>query len=334
MRMTGTGLGEREIIQQLTKRFLQSRQKLPLGFDDDVAAYPMSSQHWLILKTDSLVGSTDIPPGMSLKQAARKAVVATVSDFAAKGVQPEGLLISLALHSPVRPSMVNELANGIYEASREYHCNIIGGDTGESTDLVIDCIGFGFAEPRRILRRDGARPGDIIAVTGNFGGTSAGLRILLSKSKTLARKFPRLVYSVTHPVARLDTGLMLADSMMVNSSIDSSDGLAWSLYEIARLSRASMVLERIPLAREAETYAGQQGLSPEELALYGGEEYELIVTIPSVKFSALKRMVPSLIRIGRVERGRGDVLLRSQGRIKEIEPRGWEHMRSQDPSAF
>jgi thiamine-monophosphate kinase len=331
--MARTGLGEREIIRQLTKRFHQSRQKLPLGFDDDVSAYPMTRQHWLILKTDSLVGSTDIPPGMSLRQAARKAVVATVSDFASKGVQPAGLLISLALHPPVRQSMVKELSSGIYDASREYDCNVIGGDTGESTDLVIDCIGFGFAEPRRILRRGGARPGDIIAVTGNFGGTSAGLKVMLSKNKALARRFPRLVYTVTHPIARLDTGLILADSMMVNSSIDSSDGLAWSLHEIAKLSRVSMLVEKIPVAREAEIFAAEQGLSPDDLALYGGEEYELVVTIPREKFSSVKRRVPSLTRIGRVERGRGDVLLQSREKITQIEPRGWEHMRSREPRA-
>jgi thiamine-monophosphate kinase len=329
--MTGTGLGEREIIRQLTKRFQQPRQRPPLGFDDDVSAYPMTRRHWLILKTDSLVASTDIPPGMSLKQAARKAVVATVSDFAAKGVQPAGLLISLALRPPIRPSMVNELSSGIYEASREYHCNVIGGDTGESTDLVIDCIGFGFADPETVVRRDGAKPGDVIAVTGEFGRSSSGLRILLSKNKTQARRFPRLVRSVIHPIAQLEIGLKLANSMMVHSSIDSSDGFAWSLHEIARLSKVNMVVERIPIAQEVETYAEQQKLNPEELAMYGGEEYELLVTIPREEFSELRRRVPSLIRIGRVESGHGNVFLQSREEVTKIEPRGWEHMRSHDP---
>ncbi len=328
MRSRKTTLGERDIIRQLTKKFHQSRRKLPLGFDDDVSAYPLTRVQWLVLKTDSLVGSTDIPPGMTLAEAARKAVVATVSDFAAKGVQPSGLLISLTLRSPVRSSMVDELARGFYGASREYHCDIIGGDTGESTDLVIDCIGFGFAKPSRILRRDNAKPGDIVAVTGNFGTPSAGLRILLSKSRAQSRRFPRLVRSVIHPVARLDVGLKLANSMMVSSSIDSSDGLAWSLHEIARLSRVNLIVERVPVSPGVDIFAEAQGLSPEELALYGGEEYELVVTIPKEKFPAVRRRVHSLIRIGRVEKGRGDVLLDRRGKIREIEPRGWEHMHS------
>jgi thiamine-monophosphate kinase len=278
--MKRTGLGERDIIRRLTERFAKSGTKLPLGFEDDVAAYPMTRKRFLVLKTDTLFGSTDIPPGMSLQEASRKAVVATVSDFAAKGVQPVGLLISLALPAPVSQETVNELASGIQSACNEYHCRVIGGDTGESTDLVIDCIGFGFAEASRIMRRDGAKPGDVIAVTRTFGRTSAGLKILLSREKAMMQKFPGLVRSVTHPRARLNAGLRLANSEMVNSSIDSSDGLAWSLHEIARVSKVRMLLDRVPVAPEVRTFADQQGLNPQRLALYGGEEYELIVTIP------------------------------------------------------
>src|SRR6266705_3564887 len=227
--MAKTGLTEREIIGIFKRRF-DSGPKLPLGFDDDVAAFPMSQGRLVVLKTDMLVGHTDVPPGMTLGQAARKAVVATVSDFAAKGVQPKGLLISLGLVPPVRLSTVNEIVSGLEKGAREYDCRIIGGDTSETDDLVIDCIGFGVAEPERILRRNGARPGDIIAVTGTFGKTAAGLRILLSKNNALVRRFSKLVESVTHPVARLETGLKLASSRAVHSSIDSSDGLAWSLH--------------------------------------------------------------------------------------------------------
>jgi thiamine-monophosphate kinase len=330
MRMASVGLGERDIIRRFSRRFSQSRPRLPLGFDDDVSAYPMSRKKWLILKTDTLVGSTDIPPGMSLEQASRKAVVATVSDFAAKGVQPAGLMISLALPAPVKPDMVTELVEGIYKATREYRCEVVGGDTGESRDLMIDCIGFGFAVPNRILRRDRARPGDIIAVTGNFGKTTAGLRILLSKNKSLARKFSGLIDSVLYPVARLETGLRLAKSGMVTSSIDSSDGLAWSLHEIARLSNVGMVLEKIPLAAEAQAYAKQRGLIAEELALYGGEEYELVLTVKKEGFASLKRMVPSLIRVGTVQRGRSIMVSLNGERGRRIEPRGWEHMVSKD----
>ncbi len=319
-------LGEREIIRRLTSRFA-SKPRLPLGFEDDVAVFPFSKRKWAVLKSDMLVGSTDVPPGMTLRQAARKAVVATVSDFAAKGVRPHGLLISLGLTSPVESSEVNEIAKGLAQGAREYGCRIIGGDTAESEDFVIDCVGFGLIEPDKIIRRDGARPGDIVAVTGQFGKSAGGLRILLSKNKALARRFPELVKSVLNPIARLNHGIKLAKTGSVNSSIDSSDGLAWSLHEIARASGVSIHLENIPVAREAEVFAKKQRLIATDLALYGGEEYEIILTVDHDKFASVKRKVPSLIRIGQVKTGDAEVTASLEGRMMEIEARGWEHFK-------
>ena len=186
--MAKTGLTEREIIGIFKRRF-DSGPKLPLGFDDDVVAFPMSQGRLVVLKTDMLVGSTDVPPGMTLRQAARKSVVSTVSDFAAKGVQPRGLLVSLGLPPPVRLSSVKEIALGLKGGANEYGCRILGGDTSETDDFVIDCIGFGFGGTGGILRRDGARLGDVVAVTGEFGKTSAGLRILFGNKKPWPRRF-------------------------------------------------------------------------------------------------------------------------------------------------
>ena len=324
--MTEKGLTERQIIKVL-KRRLDSNPKLPLGFDDDVAAFPLSKSRLFVFKTDMLVGSTDVPPGMTFEQAGRKAVVATVSDFAAKGVQPRGLLVSLGLVPPVRLSTVNEIVSGLERGARQYDCRIIGGDTSETDGLVIDCIGFGFVQTGRVLRRDGARPGDIVAVTGDFGRTAAGLRILLGKKRPIPRKFSRLISSVLNPSARLDTGLRLAQTGYVDSSIDSSDGLAWSLHEIARLSRVNIVLETIPVASDVKIFAREQGLVPEELALFGGEEYELVITIKRDQFTRVRRAIPSLQKIGIVTTGSGSVMARLGGRLGKVEPRGYEHFR-------
>ncbi len=325
--MSKTGLGEREAIRILTESY-RSKKRLPLGFVDDVAALPLSARRWAVLKTDMLVGSTDIPPGMSLTQAARKSIVATVSDFAAKGIRPMGLLMSLGLPAPVRSATVKQIATGLSQGAKEYECSIIGGDTGEAKDLVIDCTGFGLARPGGIIRRDGARPGDIVAVTGEFGKSAGGLRILLSRRQNQARRFPQLVKSVLHPVARLQEGIRLARSRSVNSSIDSSDGLAWSLHEIARLSGVNIQLERIPIAGEVENFAREERVDASELALYGGEEYEIVLTIDRDKYLRAKKKVPSLIRIGRVKAGNGEVRAGIAGKIVAVERRGWEHFKS------
>src|SRR5438309_11963779 len=109
--MAKTGLTEREIIGIFKRRF-DSGPKLPLGFDDDVAAFPISQGRLVVLKTDMLVGSTDVPRGMTLGQAARKAVVATVSDFAANGAKPRGFLVFFAIPPPLDLSIVRKIAWG------------------------------------------------------------------------------------------------------------------------------------------------------------------------------------------------------------------------------
>jgi thiamine-monophosphate kinase len=317
-------LTEHEIIRILTTRF-SSQPGIPLGFDDDVSAIPLSSKTWIIVKTDMIVGSTDVPPRMTIQEAARKAVVATVSDFAAKGVKPQALMVSIGLPAPVKKKTVQDIARGLGQTAREYRCKIIGGDTNQSDDLVIDITGIGAANPKTLVRRNGARPGDIIAVTGPFGKTSAGLRILKSKDKKDPAKYPSLVQAVLRPKARLAEGIVLAKSLASTSSIDSSDGLAWSLHQIANSSKVGINLDTIPIVADVQTFAREHQLSTLELALYGGEEYELVVTIKPERFQDLKKLVPSLTRIGVVEKESFGIVAHLDGKRIPIEERGWEH---------
>src|SRR2546425_4911817 len=317
-------LTEHEIIRILTNQFAV-QPATPLGFDDDVSAIPFSPKTWIIVKTDMLIGSTDVPAGMTIQEAARKAVVATVSDFAAKGVRPQALMISIGLPAPAKKTTVQDVARGLGQAAREYHCKIIGGDTNQADDLVIDIVGVGLANPKELVRRRGARPGDVVAVTGSFGKSSAGLRILISKQKTDLAKYPSLVRAARWPEARLTQGIILAKSHGTSSSIDSSDGLAWSLHQIAEASRVGINLHTIPIATEVERFAKEHRLSALELALYGGEEYELVVTVKPHSFNKLKRRVPSLKRIGIVKKKRFGVAAQIGGKQITVEARGWQH---------
>ncbi len=319
-------LGEREIIKTLTAIFGTSR--FPLGYDDDVAALPSSHKSWIIIKSDMLVGSTDVPPGMGVEQAARKAVVATVSDFAAKGVQPQALIVSLGLPGSTSLSDVRAAGRGLARGAAEYNCKIVGGDTNQCEDLVIDVIGVGETDSDSVIRRKGARPGDRVAVTGRFGNSGAGLKMLLSKHQPGNRDERLLAKTVLQPKARLKEGLALAKTSAVTSSIDSSDGLAWSLNEIARASGVRILLDRVPVAPEAEGYGLKHRVSPLDLALYGGEEYELVVTAKQAEIARLKRSVPSLIEIGRVASGSPKVVAAVMGRRFRVEARGWEHFRN------
>lgn len=316
-------LTEREIIQVLTRQF-QSKD-IPLGFNDDVSAIPVSSKQWIIVKTDMLVGSTDVPPGMTLFETGRKAVVATVSDFAAKGVRPFALMASLGLPAPVRKATVNDLARGLNQAAREYNCKIIGGDTNQADDLVIDIAGVGVSDPKKLVRRNGARPGDIVVVTGSFGKSAAGLKILMSKRNSNHEKYPSLVNAVRYPKARLETGITLAQTGGITSSIDSSDGLAMSLHQLAQASNIGIHLDKIPIAAEAQDFARENRLSATDLALYGGEEYELVVTVRPERFTALKRRIPSMLKIGKVGSAKEGLTATVNGGQMKIKDQGWEH---------
>jgi len=323
------GLAEREIIRLVTSRY-GSKRGNPMGYDDDVSAIPLSPKTWIVTKTDMLVGSTDVPPGMTLRQAARKAVIATVSDFAAKGVQPKILMVALGLHSPARKETVQSIAHGLNDAAREYKCKIIGGDTSQANDLVIDIMGIGLADPKRLIRRSGAQSGDVVALTGPFGRSSAGLRILLSKSQKDIARFAPLVRSALYPRAQLKQGKILAGSNAVTSSIDSSDGLALSLHELAKASHVRIEIDRIPVDHRVAVYAQEKRIQATDLALYGGEEYEVVFTAKPAKFAQLKQRSPSLIPIGEVVKGKG-VISNVSGSTIEIKPRGWEHFESPGP---
>jgi thiamine-monophosphate kinase len=275
-----------------------------------------------------LVGRTDIPKGMTLRQAARKAVVMNVSDLASKGVQPRAVMVSLGLPKSTTTQDIEEIADGLNEGAREYGAYVIGGDTNECDDLVIGCYLFGTAKRSMIVGRDGAKPGDLVAVTGEFGNTSAGLRTISSAPQIPPSLRETLLTSVYSPKARLKEGIALARTRAVTASIDSSDGLAWSLHELARASSVGIRLDDLPISKAAIDFARISGVDPVDLALYGGEEYELVVSLKKRASRTALNAVKSLHIIGQITPDRGNVtLLRDRKEIR-IEPRGWEHFRS------
>jgi len=187
------------------------------------------------------------------------------------------------------------------------------------------------ARKSALMLRSGARPGDVVAVTGSFGRTAAGLRILLHDLKARTNVRSKLVGSVLVPKAKLKEGLALSRTKAVTASIDSSDGLAWSLHEIARSSSVGFLIDTVPASRGVIEFAKMNDLDPLELTFCGGEEYELVVTVKPELFEkarkAAEQVGGELLPIGRVTTDER-VLLRIRGKGKVIEPRGYEHFRS------
>ncbi|MFQ6096051.1 MAG: thiamine-phosphate kinase [Candidatus Bathyarchaeia archaeon] len=323
-------LGERRIIEIILES-LDVMPSMPIPFGDDASAVEIDRERLVVIKADMLVGKTDVPPGMSLRQAARKAVVMNISDLAAKGVEPVAVLSSIGLPRGLKKEEVREIGLGLNEGAREYGAYIIGGDTNEAQDLVISCSVLGFCEKNAFMKRIGAHPGDIVAVTGPFGRPAAGLKILLENLSAPVTIRDSLVEAVLMPRARLKEGLALASSGTVTSSIDSSDGLAWSLYELSRASSVGFLIEDVPVPPEVERFAENHNLNPLELGLYGGEEYELVVTVKPELWDkaeeAVEKLDALLIEIGRVIEEKKILLETSEG-VKSIEARGWEHFKT------
>jgi thiamine-monophosphate kinase len=324
-------LGERWIIDVM-RRFFDVMPNLSVPFGDDVSAFPIESGGVAVLKTDMLVDKTDVPPGMSLWQAARKAVVMNVSDFAAKGVEPVALVVSLGLPRGLGLVDFEEIAKGLNAGAREYGAYVVGGDTGEASDLVISVHLFGVAKKGGLVLRSGAKVGDIVAVTGFFGRSAAGLRILLGSCEVgLGALRDVLVDAVVLPKARLREGLALRGSGAVRASIDSSDGLAWSLHELSEKSGVGFLISGLPVADEVKCFAEVNGLDVCDLVLYGGEEYELVVAVDPKRWveaeSAVEAVGGRLLAIGKATKDKG-VVLDVDGEKRMVEARGYEHFKN------
>lgn len=319
-------IGERDIIRIISSLIEDFKGDF-LGFGDDVTAYDIGGNMLAVVKTDMLVDYTDVPPGMSYYQVGWKTVTMNVSDFAAKGVKPQVFLLSLGVPRGFTAKSITEVVKGVRDACRYYSVSYLGGDTNESLNLILAGFLFGIGFKDRIVSRRGAKPGDIVAVTGGFGGSAAGLKIALENYPAPEDIARRLLSFIYEPKARLQEGLTLSSINALTSSIDSSDGLAWSLYELSKAGGVGFHIHNIPIVWEAKLFADINGLNPIDLALYGGEEYELIVTVkPERWVEAVKALNGNLIEIGRVIDERR--VYYDDGVVRfEIKERGFEHLR-------
>lgn len=326
---TARDLGERKIIDLIIEK-LDEMPGTPIPFGDDVSAIDIGRGRLAVVKTDMLVWKTDVPPGMTAFHGARKAVVMNISDFASKGVRPTAALVSLGLPSDVSREDIEAMGEGLNAGATEYGAYVIGGDTNEASDIIIAIMLIGTASKRRLIQRSGAKPGDILAVTGPFGKTSAGLMVLMGGLEAPPGIRDSLLDAVCMPRARLREGLTLARSGAVTASIDSSDGLAVSLHELRRMSGVGFTVASLPTAPEVEEFARIHGLDPKDLTLFGGEEYELVLTVSPESWGraqrAVRRVGGSLMPIGGVTEAKEIVLKRGE-ELEPIPPGGWEHFK-------
>ena len=331
-------LNEREIIDLFISYFNNSLLDEVKG--DDVVISPLNynmikqviktNRINLVLKSDMLVESTDVPKIMKPWQIARKSILACVSDFASKGIRPYACLISIGIPRKYSKKDIIGLATGFSLASKEYKVPILGGDTNESKELTIDCnmVGITSLPRNKIPSRNGAKVGDLIVTSGKFGYTSSGLKIILSHLKAEKKFKEKSLKSVTFPKPKIEFGFRLAKYF--SSSIDSSDGLSSSLYELARQSnKVDLIINNIPIPRELLQFAGLNSVSIEDLIFFGGEEYETVATIPKTNFkkmlSEAKKHRIHVFHIGDVSTGVGNVFYEKDGIRNHVSDKGFVH---------
>ena len=288
----------------------------------------------LVFKCDMLVENTDVPSVMKPWQIARKSIVACVSDFSAKGIKPFYMsLISVGIPTRYSKDDILELVKGFKMSSREFGVTFVGGDTNQSNELVIDCSMIGFSDNGKIPSRNGAAPGDFIVVSGEFGYSAAGLKIVNKGAKATGNFKDRAISSVVKPEPQQKFGIFLAKYF--SSSIDSSDGLAVSLYELAAQSKVNFLITKIPSAKGIDRFTrDNNSLDSHELIFHGGEEYHIVATVPSQNMKRLESVAEKLglktLVIGSVTKGNGKVFLagseNTKKRLSLLDNRGYLHL--------
>ncbi len=312
-------LSEKKIIELFQNR-LGNTNFVP----EDVESFKIGKKYF-VAKVDTLVESTDVPPGMKLEDVARKSIVSCVSDFAAKGVKPIFGIVSLTIPKRLSRSNIESLAKGFQRAAGEFKLKILGGDTNEGKELVINFSLFGISE--KIVNRKGAKTNHVIITSGPFGYSGAGLSILL-KNKNGSKKFKaKAKRAVFRPNCRLTFGLK--NKNYFSSSMDSSDGLSTTLNEMSTQSKKKFVITRMPSENDVFDFASSNGLNANDLIFNSGEEYEIVATANTSNLTRIKKYAKKhrikLYEIGYVTKGSG-VFYKKDGKLIRIKDKGWQHL--------
>ncbi|MFD0671354.1 thiamine-phosphate kinase [Cohnella sp. GCM10027633] len=313
-----------------------------VGIGDDAAVVSANPGVEWVLAVDTMVEEVHFKPEtMEDADIGYKALAANVSDIAAMGGVPMHALVSVSVPPSWDAGRMERLYEGLYACAAKYGIAIVGGDTTSSpAHLVVAVTVVGCVEAGRAIRRGGAKPGQIVFLTGPTGLSAGGLHGMLSRAQALrdgSRRVPpsppqRLVDAHRRPQPSVQAGRLLLGSALATSLNDVSDGLASEAWEIAEASavRLSLRETNLPLSGELAGYAALCGVSPLEWVLYGGEDYVLLGTADPDKEVALRESFREaglpLFVIGVVEAGAPGLELETAGgKRKPLAKRGYNH---------
>ncbi len=318
-------LGERTAIQRIAEILTKATNSRGIG--DDCAAIDLGKEY-LLVTTDMMFQRTHIPMQMTPYQMGWFLVAMNLSDIAAKGGTPLGLVCSFGLPKKTTEMFLKKLTKGADACAVAFGTTIVGGDTKETQEITLCGTAFGMVKKDEFMSRTGAHPGDVVAVTGTLGKAGAGYYALNRRSseKKLSKAF-------LEPVPKLKEGRLLAQQRLVTSSMDLSDGLSASLYQLQEFNNVGFEIKKsaLPLASElCELLDKNHGFNPYSLALHFGGDYELLVTMSAEAIEKaqkrLRKHGVDLTAIGIVTKKKDIVLVDNRNK-RILENKGYEHFK-------
>ena len=245
------------------------------------------------------------------------------------GAAPRCFLLSLALPRELTSSWLDAFLAGLRRAATRFGCSLAGGDTTERREVLINVTVVGEVRQGREVRRSGARPSDLIYVSGRLGEAELGLRLLRQQKRGLNMREPRLRRHL-YPEPQLELGRWLGEKRLATAMMDLSDGLSSDLRRLCDASKVGAVITSDDLPTVGIAKVGRKtGIDPLKLALHGGDDYELLFTVSRNKTRQLPRSVGgvAITPIGEVIRKREVMITNGDGRSRVLKPRGWDPFR-------
>ena len=328
-------LSENKLVRLLRERFGRTAAGLKKGIGDDAAVIrPKGAAELWVITTDMLQEDVDFRRGwLTPEQLGHKSLAANLSDLAAMGARPRFYTVALAIPAGTSENWISRYYEGMTRLGNTSGAVLIGGDLSRSSAGIQICIAaLGESLGRKLVYRSGGRIGDAVYVTGVLGKSAAGLELLENGCRRGRTEDQRLALDAHRtPQPRCGVGLWLAQRGFANSMMDLSDGLS---VDLPRLCVASGVGAEID-SQQVPVFAGctAWNCDPRELALHGGEDFELLFTSPKRKLAALEasypRRFPRLTRIGKLTGDASVIGMRSPGKNMKLLPqRGFDHFRN------
>jgi len=325
-------MGEARLVAQM-RELLNKQDKTILGIGDDSAVVDFAGKK-LVLTSDMIQDKTHIYKGMSYYQAGRKVVVSNYSDLASMGARPRGFLFSLGISPNEELNCFKEVFRGVDSVCSDYGTEVLGGDLNESPRLILSGFAFGDCE-YEVMKRHGATPGQAIVVTGSLGNAAAGWRIL-EKSLDLAVLPNDVRESIGHkfvraclePQALVKEGVALAESGLVTSCTDITDGLLVSLKYMRNNYGFRVEEPLVPVEDEMGILCDNFKLDRDKLVYMIGEDFQLLFTTDEENIPELeKKTGRKLYKIGQVIDEPLVEIRRKDGKLLKVNPQGYDHFR-------